>query len=138
MARLPQAFRFLLLGGLAAAINWVARFPLALIMPFEASVLFAYLIGMSAGFTLYRTYVFPGSDRPLLQQTITFLVVNLVGAAIVMAVAAALLALLAPTNWPDFVREGLAHGFAIGVGSVANFFGHKLLTFRISPSPDGQ
>lgn len=131
MQRLPQVVRFLLLGGLAAGINWVVRFPLALIMPFSASVLVAQFIGFCAGFTLYRTYVFPGSSRPLLEQTATFLAVNLVGAAIVLAVATTLLALLGPTGWPDFVREGLAHGFAIGVGAVANFFGHKLLTFRV-------
>lgn len=131
MQRLPQVVRFLLLGGLAAGINWIVRFPLALVMPFSASVLVAQLIGFCAGFALYRTYVFPGSTRPLFEQTVTFLAVNLVGAAIVLAVATALLALVEPTGWPDFVREGLAHGFAIGVGSVANFFGHKLLTFRV-------
>jgi len=130
MKQLPQVVRFLLLGGLAAAINWAVRFPLSLVMPFEIAVLLAYLIGMSAGFTLYRTYVFPGSDRPIIEQTLTFLGVNLVGAVVVLLVANALLALLAPTGWPEFVCEGLAHGFAIGVGSVVNFFGHKLLTFR--------
>lgn len=134
MQRLPQVVRFLLLGGLAAGINWVVRFPLALIMPFSASVLVAQLIGFCAGFTLYRTYVFPGSSRPWLEQTLTFLAVNLVGAVIVLGVATMLLSLLGSTDWPDFVREGLAHGFAIGVGAVANFFGHKLLTFRVSTS----
>jgi energy-coupling factor transport system substrate-specific component len=129
MDRLPQVARFLLLGGLAAAINWVARFPLSLVMPFEAAILVAYAIGMTAGFTLYRAYVFPGSQRPLAQQTMIFLAVNLAGAVIVLGVATGLLAALSGIPMPAVAREGFAHGFAIGVGAVFNFFGHKLLTF---------
>lgn len=135
MDRLPQVVRFLLLGGLAAAINWAVRFPLSVVMPFPAAVFVAYLIGMSAGFTLYRRYVFPGSTRPLLEQTLTFLAVNAVGAVVVMALANGLLTLSASTAWPDFIREGLSHGFAIGVGAVVNFFGHKLITFRTAGNP---
>jgi putative flippase GtrA len=128
MERIPQVVRFLALGGLAAAINWIARFPLSLVMPFQAAIVVAYAIGMTAGFTLYRRYVFPGSDRPMLQQTSIFLAVNLAGAVIVLGVATALLAAL-PATLPMTAREGLAHGLAIGVGAVFNFFGHKLLTF---------
>lgn len=134
MDRLPQVVRFLLLGGLAAGINWVARFPLSLVMPFPAAVLVAQLIGFCAGFTLYRTYVFPGSNRSFIGQSATFLLVNLVGAVIVLSVATTLLSLLEAIAWPQYVREGLAHGFAICVGAVVNFFGHKLLTFRVSVS----
>lgn len=130
MDKLPQVVRFLLLGGLAAAVNWLIRFPLSAMMPFEAAVLVAYVIGMSVGFTLYRHYVFPGSTRPIIEQTLTFLGVNLVGAVVVMVIANALLGLLAPLGWPDFVVEGGAHGVAIGIGAVVNFFGHKLITFR--------
>lgn len=130
MDKLPQVVRFLLLGGLAAAVNWLIRFPLSAMMPFEAAVLVAYVIGMSVGFTLYRRYVFPGSTRPIIEQTLTFLGVNLVGAVVVMVIANALLGLLAPLGWPDFIVEGGAHGVAIGIGAVVNFFGHKLITFR--------
>lgn len=130
MKHLPQVGRFLLLGGLAAAINWIVRIPLSLIMPFSAAILLAYGIGMTFGFTFYRAYVFPGSSRPLLQQTLIFLVVNFVGAVVVLAVATLLLAAMVDTGWSAFVRQAVAHGLAIGIGAVFNFFGHKLLTFR--------
>ena len=130
MRSLSQVTRFLLLGGLAAAVNWLVRFPLSAIMPFEVAVLVAYAIGMSVGFTLYRTYVFPGSDRNLVEQSTMFLAVNLAGAVVVMAIAATLLAIMHSIALPQPVKEGLAHGFAIGVGAVVNFLGHKLLTFR--------
>lgn len=127
-----QIIRFLLLGGLAAAINWLARFPLSLVMPLSAAVLVAYMIGMSAGFYLYRVYVFPGSDRPITQQIVVFLLVNLVGAIVVLTLTLALLKLQSGFALHHTLKEGLAHGLAIGIGAVVNFFGHKLLTFSVA------
>lgn len=127
-----QAFRFLLLGGLAAAINWLSRMPLSLILPLSAAVLVAYGIGMTAGFLLYQTYVFPGSTRSTSHQIVTFLLVNLAGATVVLALTLALVELQGglPLSLPT--KEALAHGIAIGVGAVVSFFGHKFLTFRIA------
>ena len=34
---LPQSVRFLFAGGFAAGVNWLVRFPLSLILPFEAA-----------------------------------------------------------------------------------------------------
>ncbi|GLQ10957.1 hypothetical protein GCM10007913_28890 [Devosia yakushimensis] len=132
-----QVFRFLLLGGTAAAINWLVRFPLSAVMPMGAAVVLAYMIGMCAGFTLYRKYVFPGSTRPLMEQTMTFIGVNLIGAVVVLGLTTLFLHLLAAAPWPNMVREGLAHGAAIGIGAVINFIGHKQLTFRLAPRAAG-
>ncbi|WP_240231040.1 GtrA family protein [Devosia lacusdianchii] len=129
-----QVVRFLLLGGTAAAINWIVRFPLAAIMPMPAAVVIAYMIGMSAGFGLYRKYVFPGSNRPVVEQTATFIGVNIVGAVVVLALTTLLLQVVASSHWPIVVQEGFAHGIAIGIGAVINFFGHKQLTFRLAPT----
>lgn len=125
-----QGVRFLALGGFAAAVNWLVRFPLSMVMPFGAAVFAAYAIGMSVGFALYPRYVFPGSDRPVAQQLVIFVLVNLAGALVVLIVSMALLAAQAGLSYPLFVKQGLAHGIAIGVGALANFFGHKTLTFR--------
>lgn len=131
--KLPQIVRFLLLGGLAAAINWLVRFPLSLVLPFPAAVFVAYLIGMSAGFTLYRAYVFPNSRQPVPLQVTLFLIVNALGAVVVMAVSLTLLDHLLPAIGWSVLPEAVAHGTAIGVGAVANFFGHKYLSFRVTP-----
>ncbi len=126
-----QIVRFLALGGFAAAVNWLVRFPLSAVLPMSLAIVFAYVIGMTVGFTLYRRYVFPGSTRPIVEQSLIFLAVNLVGAVVVLGLTHALIEAQAGLAWPNFVKEGLAHGFAIGVGSVVNFFGHKTLTFRL-------
>ncbi|WIY53945.1 GtrA family protein [Devosia sp. YIM 151766] len=130
MERLPQLVRFLLLGGLAAAVNWLARIPLSVFLPFDMAVALAYLIGMSAGFTLYRKYVFPGASRPLIEQVLVFLGVNLAGAAVVLGLSRLFLDMPFGIGLPPLLRESVAHGFAIGIGAVVNFLGHKLLTFR--------
>jgi putative flippase GtrA len=127
-----QVFRFLLLGGLAAAINWLVRFPLSMFLPFSWAILVAYAIGMSAGFTLYRAYVFPGSDRAIAPQIAIFLAVNLMGAVIVWSVAIGLVEQVFPAVGYSFMPLATGHGIAIGVGAAANFLGHKFLTFRIS------
>ncbi len=128
--RLPQLVRFLLVGGLAAAVNWLARIALSLAMPFATAVLVAYMIGMSVGFTLYRAYVFPRSPLPVPAQIGLFLSVNAVGAAVVMAVSLGLLELAFPLVGYSFHAEAAAHGIGIGVGAVTSFLGHKYLTFR--------
>ncbi len=131
-----QIVRFLLLGGLAAAVNWLVRFPLSGILPLGAAVIAAYLIGMSVGFCLYRRYVFPGSDRPLLQQTIVFVAVNLVGGTVVLALTHAFMALQSGLGHSTLAKEALAHGLAIGIGAGVSFVGHKTLTFSLSkPRP---
>lgn len=126
-----QIVRFLALGGFAAAVNWLVRFPLSAVLPMSLAIVLAYVIGMTVGFTLYRRYVFPGSTRPIVEQSLIFLAVNLVGALVVLGLTHALIEAQAGLAWPAFVREGLAHGFAIGIGSVVNFIGHKTLTFRL-------
>jgi len=126
-----QIVRFLALGGFAAAVNWLVRFPLSAVLPMSLAIVLAYVIGMTVGFTLYRRYVFPGSTRPIVEQSLIFLAVNLVGAVVVLGLTHTLIEAQAGLAWPAFVREGLAHGFAIGVGSVVNFVGHKTLTFRL-------
>jgi len=137
IARLPQAVRFLLLGGFAAAVNWLVRFPLSAVVPFDLAVVLAYAIGMSAGFLLYRKHVFPGSPLPVARQAIMFLAVNLFGAVVVLGLTLSFLSLLSGFGWPIFVRQGLAHGLAIGLGAVVNYFGHKTLTFARAGAPSG-
>lgn len=131
-----EAVRFLIAGGSAAAINWLARILLSLALPFEAALVVAYAIGMAAGFWLYRRFVFRGaSSRSVRGQLPVFLAVNLVGMGVVLAVSAGLVAaleVLAP-GLPLALAEALSHGVGIAVGAVANYFGHRLLTFSAAP-----
>ena len=128
---LSQPVRFVLAGGLAAAINWLARIMLSAILPFEASVLVAYAIGMLAGFVLYRTIVFAAAEGSLLSQIARFLAVNAAGALVVLLVTlGARLALGHAVSQGDpAMLEAIAHALGIAAGAFANYAGHRQITF---------
>ncbi|CAO4153388.1 hypothetical protein LPLAFNJD_LOCUS3931 [Methylorubrum aminovorans] len=135
-----EVVRFLIAGGTATAINWLARIPLSLVMPFEAALLAAYGLGMVASFWLYRAFVFQVSRGSLRGQVFLFLAVNAVGAGVVLAVSTTLLDGLT-AMLPDLARsiaEALAHGVGIASGAVANYLGHRLLTFASGARPAPQ
>ncbi|MFC7054308.1 GtrA family protein [Hansschlegelia quercus] len=122
--------RFLLAGGFAALVNWGARFPLNAVMPFGASVVAAYAIGMVVGFFLYRFFVFEAHEGRASDQLWKFILVNIVGAAEVWALALFFVHVAAPAiGWTLWV-EPLAHAAAIGIGAATSYVGHRLLTFR--------
>lgn len=122
--------RFLIAGGSAAAINWLARLALSPVLSFGAALIVAQGIGMVAGFWLYRVFVFRAAGGSLRRQLPAFLCVNAASAVIVLAASlAAAAALTRGLGLAVPVAEGLAHAFGIGVGAVANYLGHRLVTF---------
>ncbi len=121
--------RFLVCGGLAALVNWAVRFPLSKVMPFSAAVLVALIIGMCAGFLLYRTFVWNRSHRSLSAQIGMFIAVNSVNALGILAISSLLILALRHTSLHPELAEATAHAIGIAAGAVANFFGHSRLTF---------
>jgi energy-coupling factor transport system substrate-specific component len=123
--------RFLLCGGSAALINWLARIALSTVMPFVPAVVLAYLVGMLAGFILYRSLVWPNSTTQNWQKQVApFVVVNLIGAIVVLTSSLAIIAVGLMLRVPAQILEAGAHGIGIGVGAVFNYVGHNLVTFR--------
>jgi energy-coupling factor transport system substrate-specific component len=133
-AALPQSVRFLFAGGLAAAVNWLVRFPLSTIMPFPAAVVTAAVIGMAVGFTLYRIFVFPGSPRDVWRQLRDFVLINLV-TMVVVAIAAFLIRNLLLPYMQLEVAEAVSHAIGIAIGAVLNYAGHGMITFQNRHSP---
>jgi putative flippase GtrA len=117
-------------GGFASLLNWLVRFPLSRLAPFEVAVGLAYGVGMLAGFGLYRSWVFPGSTLPLRSQIARFVAVNAAGLLVVVFGAALLVAAI---GWTGLLAppaaEALAHGLAILGGAIVNFLGHRAVTF---------
>lgn len=127
---LPQPVRFLLAGGAAALVNWLARFPLSWVMPYGFAVVGAACIGMVFGFVAYRAYVFRDFGRGGLRQVPDFLLVNAVTTILVTAVALAGRDLLGIVGVPCGRAEAIAHAAGIAAGAVGNYFGHAAITFR--------
>ncbi|AWN38918.1 GtrA family protein [Methylobacterium radiodurans] len=122
--------RFLIAGGSAAAINWLARLALSPVLPFGAALIVAQGIGLVAGFWLYRAFVFRAAGGSLRRQLPAFLGVNAASAVIVLAVSlAASAALVRGLGLTVPVAEGIGHALGIGAGAVANYLGHRFVTF---------
>jgi putative flippase GtrA len=124
-----RVLRFVALGGVAAAVNFGSRFFYSAAVPFEIAIIAAYVTAATVGFILFRTFVFPGSLRPLREQTISFLIVSLAGMAQTWVISV----LIAHVVWPAIglagPREAIAHLAGICVPMVTSYFGHKRLTF---------
>lgn len=133
LSRAPQWVRFFLVGAAAALVNWLARFPLSLAMPFPFAVAIASIIGMAFGFVGYRKLVFQGSSRTGKGQVATFILVNLASAVLVTIVSMACLQLLKQMFVSNAVTEGLSHAVGIAFGAVSNFYGHRRITFVGAP-----
>ena len=124
------AMRFLICGGLAAAVNWFARIGLSQWMSFEAAVAVAYAIGMVAGFVLYRTFVWPDHNSSLKRQLVGFLIVNAGSAVIVFLASVGVREALGLVQADGAIADAAAHGLGIAVGALVNFAGHRAVTFK--------
>jgi len=123
------AVRFLLLGGVAAGVNWLSRFAWETIMPFGAAVVAAYATGMVVAFILFRLFVFPNGDQPMGRQIRNFVLVNLVGMALSLALAVTLVEWVFPAVGFDVYPKAIGHGLAIAAPILSSWFGHKYFTF---------
>ena len=130
--RVPaESLRFLLAGGVATLVNWLIRFPLSLILPFDAAVAAAYVFGMFIGFFLYRHWVFPPTGSALSSQVLRFIAVNVLGAGVAIITAPQLASFAAEAGLSHQTSLALGHAAALALGALINYFGHKLITFAV-------
>ena len=66
-----QFAAFLLVGGTAAAAQWLSRFAFSHALPYAAAVVCAYAVGVLVAFELNRRFVFPTApgDRRFVIET---------------------------------------------------------------------
>lgn len=120
---------FLVVGGTAAVLNWLARLVFSQWFGFAVAVLLAYGVGMAVAFSLNRRYVFPASARPIQAQARDFVLVNLATLPLVWGAAVVLDQLLVAAGMRAG-HEALAHGIAVALPALASFLAHKFYTFR--------
>ncbi len=125
----PRA-KFIIAGSLAAALNWLVRFPLNIVFSYELSVILAMAIGMILGFILYQGWVFPESKRSLWRKIINFILVNLLGVVITTAGAILGRKLLLNIGVGPEWAAAIGHALGIAGGAIGNYIGHQRITFR--------
>ena len=130
----PEIVRFLLAGGVAAAVNWGSRFLFSRVLPYEAAVVVAYMFGMVTGFFLMRRWVFDAGGQPVRRQAFTYVLVNLFGLAQTVLISSFLARWFLPAIGIEQFREPLAHAVGIAAPVFTSFIGHKRATFK-KPDP---
>lgn len=129
-----EFLKFLVTGGLAALANLASRYALNLIMPFEAAVAIAYLIGMTTAYVLARRFVFQRSGRSVGSEVRRFILVNLVALVLVWLISVGLARIVFPAVGFTWHAEDIAHLIGVLAPAVSSYFGHRLYTFATARS----
>ena len=122
---LIELARFIAIGGLAALVNLVSRYLLDFIMPFEAAVVLAYMVGMVFAFSLFQKLIFGGSGELRSRRVIRFVQVNLLGAGLAWAVSSLMARLALPAIGWDFHPFEVAHFAGVAAPTISSYLLHK-------------
>lgn len=127
----PQFVRFLLAGGTAAAANYGSRFAFGHWMGYGASIVLAYLVGMTVAFVLMRQHVFTASRGALWPQVTKFVAVNMLAVLQTLLISLVLARCVFPAfGMASDPAEAVAHMVGVVVPVVTSYFGHRMLTFK--------
>ncbi|WP_372382297.1 GtrA family protein [Xanthomonas sp. NCPPB 1068] len=120
---------FLLVGGLAAAVNFGSRIALGAVLNYVPSIIVAYCLGMVTAFVLNRAIVFKSASKPLHHQATWFVAINLLAVLQTILVSLALARWALPGAGLEEHAETIAHAVGVAVPVVTSYFGHKYLSF---------
>ena len=130
-----QFWAFLLVGGLAATVNWFSRIILSgQGISFEVAVVVAYILGMAMAYLLSRVFVFEKTGRSLAGEITRFTLVNLLALVVVFVVSVTLESWALPAIGWTWRTAEVAHGIGVLSPVVTSYLGHRYFTFRQSRS----
>lgn len=122
--------RYLASGVAAALITLGVRVLFSRVMPFGAATLCAQLVGLVAGYYLYRNFVWINTTRSIRATIAPFVTVNFVSVAVVLLISVAVRALLIEFYGQTEIGDLVAHATGILCGAGVSLVGHRTFTFR--------
>lgn len=125
-----EFFQFIMVGGLAAGINFVSRIGFSEFVSYRIAIILAYIIGMITAFILSKHYVFEQSGRPFKDELRDFTIVNIFAVIQVWLISVALAEYFFPYISFNFYPEEVAHLIGLGIPAITSYFGHKHFSFR--------
>jgi putative flippase GtrA len=124
-----QFFRFLIVGGFAATINFGSRIVLSRWLAFAVAIVLAYLLGLVTAFVLNRRFVFPGATNRLHHQMFWFVAVNVLALAQTLLVSLLFAHYVLPGLGITWHAPEIAHAFGIITPIFTSYIGHKRFSF---------
>ncbi|GMR15907.1 MAG: hypothetical protein BMS9Abin31_0204 [Gammaproteobacteria bacterium] len=125
-----EFFQFLMVGGLAAGINFISRIGFSEFVSYRVAIILAYLVGMITAFLLSKHYVFEQSGRPLKDELRDFTIVNVFAVIQVWLISVGLAEYFFPYITFNTYPEEVAHLIGLGIPAITSYFGHKYFSFR--------
>ena len=129
-ASLREFVRFLAIGAIAAFANLIARYLFDIMMPFEAAVVLAYMVGMLIAFVAFQKVIFGDPNTPLRRRVIRFTQVNAIGLALAWFVSSILARIVLPYAGWTFHPFEFAHLAGVATPAFSSYFLHKHYTYR--------
>ncbi len=128
-------FSFFLTALLGASVNFISQiFYRRAGAEFSTSVFLGYLTATVVSFIPTKRFAFSaGKTGNTGREAIKFLIIALIALAVQVGVSKFTLDFVANPLFPSlkpFWREKGSHVVGMGLSFLANYFGHKLLTFR--------
>ena len=125
-----QIISFLAAGMIAALLNILSRIFFSQYFDYQNSIIFAFFIGLSAGFLLMKEFVFPFSNKPLAYQFVKFTLVNFFTLGLTLLVSIILYNLLSNIILDTEIRKLASHSLGVLAPIFMSFIIHKFYTFR--------
>ena len=120
---------FIVAGGVSAAANILSRIGFSQLMPFELSVVFAYIIGMATAFFLFKSFVFDSKNRRVMGEGARFALVNVVSLLQVWTASVLLARFVFPMLGFTWHAETIAHVTGLLSLTITSYVLHKRYTF---------
>lgn len=124
---------FLLVGGGAAVLHWLARVFIDLFASYFVALVLAYGVGIAAGYTLNAMFVFSSNKEQRAREVFLFSAFNIAMLPVVLGVSWTLSELLFPAIGMTWHAREIAHAIGIITPVFANFLFHKFVTFGQDP-----
>ena len=125
-----QFLRFLIAGGIAAAVNFAVGYSLSGMLPFHGDIIAGHLSGMMVAFFLFGREVFGKTGATQFKEVAIFIAVNAVAMSQTYAVYFVLMHYVFPESMPVSHADVVARAIAIITPIFTSFLGHKYFTFR--------
>ncbi|MFT5440711.1 MAG: putative flippase GtrA [Alphaproteobacteria bacterium] len=125
-----QFVAFMLVGGIAALVNLVARILFSYVVIYEIAIVLAFVVAMTCAFVLNRRYVFVNASDNASRQYTRFAIVNLLALVQVWLISVGLVRLVFPAIGFIWQAETMAHAIGVVSPVITSYFAHKYYSFR--------
>ena len=127
-------FSFFLTALFGASVNFFSQILYRKSFDYSSSVLLGYLTATVVSFLPTKLFAFSAQQTGNTgREMVKFVIIALVAWGVQVGIAVATLEWIATPYFPnisEFWREKGSHVVGMGFSFLANYFGHKLLTFR--------